>query len=251
MRKEVMSFVMIIFLILGIASITYAASNVVINEVMPSNSTIAADQNGEYDDWIELYNNSAISVDIAGYYLTDNSGKLTKWKFPSNTLIAGNGYLIVWADKDTLQSGLHTNFKLSADGEKLYLLTPEIGISDQVKYGVADSTKELSYARVPNGTGAFSWHSPTFGKSNNTVSSISEIRTGRMIIYPNPAQTSLTITDRGSDEVQKLIVYNLTGSGIYNAMMNRSASIDVSTWNSGVYFIAVNGLTVGKILVSH
>jgi hypothetical protein len=251
MKNEASIFIMVVFLILGIVSTTNAAGNIVINEVMPSNSTIAADQNGEYDDWIELYNNSAASVDLAGYYLTDNSGKLTKWKFPSNTIVAGNGYLIVWADKDTLQSGLHTNFKLSADGEKLYLLTPEIGIADQMKYGAADSTKELSYARVPNGTGAFSWQTPTFGKTNNTVLSFIEKMTGTMIIYPNPAKTSITITDDTSDEVQQLIVYNISGSRIYNAVINRSIFVDVSTWDNGFYYIALNGQKVKKVLVSH
>jgi hypothetical protein len=212
---------------------------------------IAADQNGEYDDWIELYNNSASSVDLSGYYLTDNSGKLTKWQFPSNTVISGNGYLIVWADKDTLQSGLHANFKLSADGEKLYLLTPQIGIADQVKFGAADSTKELSYARVPNGTGAFIWQTPTFGKNNNNLSSILKKMDNNFIIYPNPAKTSLIITDGGSDNVQQLIVYNITGACKYEAIMNKSVSIDVSAWDNGIYFITVEGLTVGKVLVSH
>jgi hypothetical protein len=251
MKKKVLSFTVIIFLILGIASTTAKGSDVVINEVMPSNDRTAADQNGEYDDWIELYNNSGTSVDLSGYYLTDKKGNLTKWQFPSNTTISGNGYLIVWADKDTLQSGLHTNFKLSADGESLLLITPQIGVADQVKYGVADSTREISYARIPNGIGSFVWQTPTFGKSNNTIASVKEIKNVNFSIYPNPVQTSLTIKNENTGISQELIVYNITGDRMYTALMDKSVSIDVSSWKNGIYFIAVNGQSFKKMLVKH
>ena len=140
-------------------------SSVVINELMPRNINWVADQNGEYDDWIELYNNSALSFDISGYYLSDSHKHLTKWKIPKGTTISGNGYLIFWADKDTLQSGLHTNFKLSADGEKVFFVTPDFLIIDKVEFpGQSD---QLSYSRRPNGTGPFVWQTPTFNASNN------------------------------------------------------------------------------------
>jgi hypothetical protein len=141
-----------------------ATSPVVINELMSSNSTTAADQNGEYDDWVELYNTSATAVDLSGYYLTDNNEKLNKWQFPAGTIINGNGYLIIWADKDEDQTGLHANFKLSAEGEELLLINSDSKIIDKVTYGV--QTLELAYARKPNGTGSFAWETPTFNGDN-------------------------------------------------------------------------------------
>jgi hypothetical protein len=140
-------------------------SSVVINEVMPVNTSYMADQNGEYDDWIELYNNSSLSFNISGYYLSDSKKHLSKWKIPKGTTISGRGYLVFWADKDTLQAGLHTNFKLSSAGEKVYFVTPDFLIIDRVEYPA--QTIQLSYSRNPNGTGSFIWQSPTFNSSNN------------------------------------------------------------------------------------
>ncbi|MBK8562227.1 MAG: lamin tail domain-containing protein [Saprospiraceae bacterium] len=59
-----------------------AQSNVVINEVMASNVAYITDENGEYEDWIELYNNSGSSVNLGGWFLSDNPDNLDKWEFP-------------------------------------------------------------------------------------------------------------------------------------------------------------------------
>jgi hypothetical protein len=139
-------------------------STVVINELMAINSYTAMDQNNQFDDWIELYNNSASKVDLSGYFLSDSRSNLSKWKFPAGTVIEANTFLIVWADKDTIQPGLHANFKLSSSGEKLYLSTPDKVIWDKVEYG--EQTEELSYGRTPNGTGEFKWQLATFNEKN-------------------------------------------------------------------------------------
>ena len=138
--------------------------SIVINELLPMNNESGADQSGQYDDWIELYNLSDTDVDLSGCYLTDSQNDLTKWKFPDGTIIAKNGFLIVWADGDTNAAGLHASYKLSADGETVVLVTPEQNIIDKVKYPA--TTTEQSYARIPNGTGDFIWTKPTFNKSN-------------------------------------------------------------------------------------
>jgi len=139
--------------------------DVVINEFMAVNSYTAADQDGEYDDWIELFNLTSEEINLSGYYLTDSKNNLTKWKFPDGTSITGKGYLIIWADGDTTQSGLHTNYKLSSLGEKVILLTPEMETIDKVEYNAQSS--ELAYARVPNGTGDFTWQTATFYYKND------------------------------------------------------------------------------------
>ena len=100
----------------------------VINEVMASNTSVIADQNGEFDDWVELYNNNSFSINLNGYYLSDNENDLLKWSFP-NVSIAPNSYLIVWCDTaGNTQTGLHTNFRLSSDQEEVYLTDP-LGLS--------------------------------------------------------------------------------------------------------------------------
>ncbi|MFH1515136.1 MAG: CotH kinase family protein, partial [bacterium] len=111
-----------------------ASGDVVINEFMASNSTTVTDQDGEYDDWIELYNNSNQAISLKGYYLSDNGTNRTKWAFPEIS-IAANGYLIIWADENGNQNGLHANFKLSASGEVIYLVNADTSIIDEFTFG--------------------------------------------------------------------------------------------------------------------
>lgn len=138
---------------------------VVINELLPVNSSVVADQDGEYDDWIELYNNCGLQLDLSGYYLSDSRSNPGKWKIPQGTRIESNGYLIFWADGDTLQTGLHCNFKLSSAGENLYFSNPERLIIDEIEYD--SQTLQESYSRKPDGTGSFFWQGPTYNSSNN------------------------------------------------------------------------------------
>jgi len=138
---------------------------ILINELLPKNTQYGSDQDGEFDDWIEIYNPANIDQDISGYYLSDSKKVLTKWKFPVGTVIGKNAYLIVWADGDSTQVGLHTNFKLSADGENVVLLTPEQELINLVEYPI--TLQEQSWARKPNATGDFAWSVPTFNKAND------------------------------------------------------------------------------------
>jgi hypothetical protein len=142
-----------------------AESDIVLNELLPVNTSTVPDQNGEYDDWIELYNLSGSVKDISGYFLSDNKDHFSKWEFPSGTSIPGNGYLIIWADDDSAQIGLHTNFKLSSQGEEVLLSTPDGTLIDKVIF--PGQNLELSFSRNPDGTGSFRWQSPTFNSTNN------------------------------------------------------------------------------------
>ena len=139
--------------------------DVVINELLPKNSQNGSDQDDQFDDWIELYNPADVEQDISGYYLTDSKKDPTKWQFPEGTMIEKMGYLIIWCDEDTTQAGLHTNYKLSADGENVLLLDPNLEIINLVEY--PPTVLEQSWARKPNGTGDFEWSVPTIKQSND------------------------------------------------------------------------------------
>jgi hypothetical protein len=138
--------------------------DIVINELMASNTTNQEDQDGEFDDWIELYNNTDSEISLLGYYLSDDESDVVQWAFP-DTSIAANDYLIVWADNDEEQTGLHAGFKLSASGESLYLSNSEFVIVNSVTF--EEQTEDMGYARYPNGTGDFVIQDPTFSTSNN------------------------------------------------------------------------------------
>src|SRR4051812_46104380 len=86
----------------------------IISEFMASNSKTYPDSDGNFYDWIELYNPAATPAELAGWYLTDDAVNKAKWKFPSVTIPAG-GYLVVFAsgkDKNDPAKPLHTNFSL-------------------------------------------------------------------------------------------------------------------------------------------
>jgi len=145
---------------------TDETNSIVINEILPKNTQYGSDEDGDFDDWIELFNLSNNDIDLSGYYLTDSKKQPEKWKFPAGTFISKNGYLIVWADSDSTHvSGLHTNYKLSTDGETVVFLTPELEVINMVEYPATGL--EQSYARIPKGTGKFKWSIPTFNKSND------------------------------------------------------------------------------------
>lgn len=98
-----------------------SVAGLVISEIMPKNVSYAADQDGDFSDYIELYNGSGAPVSLKGFMLSDNSAKPDKWLFPDITLEAGQ-YLIVYASgKDRTEGELHTNFSLNADEETLFL----------------------------------------------------------------------------------------------------------------------------------
>ena len=90
----------------------------VINEFMASNHNTINDEDGASSDWIEIYNPSDQSLNLDGYFLTDDAAVLDKWRMPAATVSPG-GYLLVFASgKDRAVAGqeLHTNFQLAADG---------------------------------------------------------------------------------------------------------------------------------------
>ncbi len=139
--------------------VTYAAtetSNVVINELMAHNVTTVADPQGEYDDWIELFNTSNETVDLSGMYLSDNPEIPLKWHFPDDTVIAPAGYLLVWADENGGdEPGLHANFKLSSRGETVWLYdtdTHDNVLLDSVSFEALEADQSIGC--VPDGSGA-------------------------------------------------------------------------------------------------
>jgi hypothetical protein len=96
MRKSVAALAATV-LFCGFVSTGQVVAAVVINEFMASNGLTRADEDGDYEDWIELYNTGGADVDLSGWGLSDNTGNPFKWRFPAGTTIEGGGYLLVWA----------------------------------------------------------------------------------------------------------------------------------------------------------
>ena len=152
MKKSTSFFITLLLLLL---TQTVICQNLVINEIVTSNKTINQDEDGSYKDWVELRNNSASAINLTWFGLTDDSTLPYKWTFPNVSIGAGQ-YLLVWcSDKNKTVSGspLHTNFKISSSGEAI-TLTNATGVTlDVVPATVI--LQNLSYGRLPNGTGSF------------------------------------------------------------------------------------------------
>jgi hypothetical protein len=172
------------------------AGSVVINELMTDNVRTARDPSGQYDDWIEFYNNSSSAFDLDGCLLSDDSTKLTKWVFPDTSLAAGQ-YLIVWADADTEQAGLHANFVLPKSGVAVVFSDADGHPIDRVVLGPQSS--DISFGRYPNGTGSYRRMNPTFGVSNDSGVGVAEspepfVARLSARAFPNPFMRSTAIS---------------------------------------------------------
>lgn len=214
-------------------------SGVVINEFMASNETSASDNAGEFNDWVELFNNGDEPVDLSGYYLSDNSTDLRKWSIPEGTMIGAHNFLIIWADNEEEQnteSELHCNFKLSASGEELILSKNGTEIIDAITFGT--QTEDLSFARQPNGTGEFAQGEHTFRANNNYPLTIVENSDVNIVLYPNPANEQFTITTQIQGKF-RLNIQTLNGQIIGTSSFDKTKEIDVSEYESGLYVISV------------
>jgi len=212
----------------------------VINEIMAGNVNAVADQNGEYDDWVELYNGNSFSLNLNGYYLSDNENELTKWTFP-NITIPANGYLIVWCDTaGNSQTGLHTTYRLSSDQEEVYLTDPTNTVIDAVHY--VNMIADKGFARVPNGTGAMQYQDHTYNAINQNNTAIVDVNvSGNMRVYPNPSINRIYVL--GATE--SVSVFNMMGQEVF--YKQEVKSIDISNWENGVYFVK-SGNSVVKII---
>jgi hypothetical protein len=144
------------------------STSVVINEAMASNSSTIADPQGEYDDWIELRNVTDEEVDLTGWHLSDEPNNPRKWQFPAETKISANGILMVWADEDGMDTpGLHASFKLSAEGEAIFLTDTDANdnaVLDSVEYGLQETDR--SWGRAAANPVEFVEMTPTPGEGN-------------------------------------------------------------------------------------
>ena len=136
----------------------------VINEFMASNDSIIADGFGDYDDWIEIYNYGTDPVMMDGMHLADSANT---YIIPSGITIDPNTYLIFWADDETGEGPLHTNFKLGASGDEITLYESDgIGLIDSIIYR-ADQTADISHGRYPDNTPDwYNMDTPTPGSVN-------------------------------------------------------------------------------------
>ena len=149
--------------------VAHTNGQIVINEVQSSQNFTIADEDGDYEDWIELYNTGSETVSLGHYAISDDYGDPYKWLFPADTSIAPDEFLLVWAsgkDRATPGEPLHTNFRISSSGEEV-LLTDVTDGSTIDDLPPTPIPSDYSYGRYPDGTD--NWYlfsDPTPGTPN-------------------------------------------------------------------------------------
>ncbi len=209
-----------------------ALANPVISEFMASNSRTLADEDGTYSDWIEIHNPTAAALDLGGWYLTDNAGMLTKWKFPAVTVPAG-GYLVVFAsgkDRTVRPTALHTNFALSASGEYLALVQPDgVTVAHEFAPAYPAQTADVSYGLVNNGSTqpiATFLAAPSPGSANSGVGLGSAVTAVVTFSHPGgPFRGSITLDLSGASAGQVIRYVIASGAGAIDAEVTASSPV--------------------------
>lgn len=213
-----------------------AVGEVVINEFLADNEDGEVDEAGEYEDWVELYNNTNSPISLFGLYLSDNPANRNKWAFPANVSIPANGFLIVWLDNDDLQGPFHANFKLSAAGETLILSDGTATVLDEITF--SQQLPDVTYGRYPNGTGNFTFMPPTFNAVNSlTIKTAEPNSLANLRVYPNPSTGLFSLE---SDlELGSVRVLNALGQPVYTTELGSATSTLLNLGNlpSGMYSI--------------
>ncbi|MBN1893549.1 lamin tail domain-containing protein [bacterium] len=101
-------------------TVGYKPPKLRVTEALAVNGHVNQDNSGEYDDWIEIHNEDAATVNIGGMFISSSVNSPQMFQLPSRNL-APDEYLIIWADDDTQQGNLHADFKLSSEGEDVAL----------------------------------------------------------------------------------------------------------------------------------
>ena len=213
-------------------------TDIVINEfVAKSDQNGVQEPNGGTPDWIELYNNTNADIALnAKFYLSDDKDFLKKWHFEQEETIPANGYLILWADRDVHQSGIHTNFKIGANGGDLFMTYEDMTIVQEISYTQQELNK--AYARVPNGIGDFTIQNHTFNATNESVLNTMTNNENNIIsIYPNPSSGVFYINGLDLTKKGTFIISNSLGQNVLTSPSTEF--MELNNLTNGMYFLLI------------
>lgn len=239
---------LLILFFLGFKSGFAQADQIRINEIIAKNTNGDTSEFGEHGDWIEFYNNSSITVNMAGLLVTDDPNFRNKYRIPSGlsiTSIPPHGFIRCWADDSITTvstTQIHLPFKLSSSGEFVGLYLPsDSSFIDSVRFGA--QTADTSFARCPDGTGVFSIAAAVTPQASNCSppSGISRLEDYLPVfVYPVPCSDKLQLQLNLPEELNYEII-DLLGRKMINGSLNGiQNTINVSDLAPGQYWILLN-----------
>ena len=232
---------------------------VVVNEVSASND-IYVNEYFKRNDWVELYNVSPSTVDVAGMYLSDDISNPTKYAIAKgennvDTQIAPGGHLVIWCDKLEPLSQLHAPFKLSANSGIVSIMASDESWKDVLAYDTHSSTETVG--RYPDGSNnIYTMNIPTIGRRNlhtsyltavdqSVVTDISQTTIAQSDLSLSYAANHLIVKSQQAEAV-RLIIYTLSGQQLSTAEMmlhGGRAEASCSHLTSGCYIAKVSDKT--------
>lgn len=123
------------------------AAQPLITEFMASNANSITDGSGDSSDWIEVFNNGDMSLDLTGWHVTDDATNLEKWTFPTISLDPGQ-FLIVFANGTEIPvvgDQLHASIRLAIEGEYLALVRPDLTVAHEFAPEYPPQVTDISY----------------------------------------------------------------------------------------------------------
>jgi len=146
------------------AAYTVGAPSIVINEAYSRGADPEL-------DWVEIYNNSDVAVNISGYKVYDSggqSGSKPKMEIPANTTLPARGFYVVVVDDPATANPAGSSFGLGSGGDEVWLETPQGFVIDD--FVIPALATEQSFGRKPDGSATtFILTTRTRGASNNNA----------------------------------------------------------------------------------
>lgn len=206
------TFFALFLLFFGMAGSHVFAQNLHLNEIMSANDATLADEDGDFEDWIEIFNSGDTPINLSGFGLSDDGDEPFEWTFPDTTIQPG-GFILVWAsDKNRSVPGgeLHTNYGVSAGGEQLFLTHSNGTLLDQSPERELED--DISLGRQPDGTGNwFLFDEPTPGVANTSEPLVVQLDPPEFSHEPGFYNSAFNL-ELSHDEEDVTFYYTLNGS---------------------------------------
>ena len=231
MNKTKIGIFFTLLLMLGVCSSCgekKSNNKLVLNEVLITNESNFQDDYGLHSAWIEIFNRSYGSADLAGCYLKCSSqpGDTASYFIPKGdvlTLIKPRQHSLFCADGEARRGTFHTNFTLNPDANNwIGLYDSGRNLLDQVVIPAGSLQTNQSYARVSDA--AEKW----------------EVKDGSAEKYVTPSTNNKTIDSNA--KMEKFEEHDSVGIGMSISAM--------SVVFFGLILLYVSFKVVGRVSVN-
>ncbi len=203
----------ILFILISFqVSVSVSAQNIALNEIMASNAYTFADEDGDFEDWIEIVYYGNEPINLSGFGLSDDYDRPFRWIFPDLTIQPGE-FLLVWAsnkDRTDPDTPLHTNFAISSSGEEILLTAPDSTRIDE--HPPTEIPTDISYGRFPDGIGDWGYFSDPTPGASNIGDQYSEMLEPVLFSHNGGFYTSPFELELSHPDPDVTIIYTLDGS---------------------------------------